>query len=347
MPAAQMPAAQVPVVHALPVYGTAAGAGYVALPPTAVDAVATGATRLIIAWPGFDPPRTAGALAAAIPMTGVPAWRVFLDLPGRSPGGLGSGAILESEAVEAYGAAVIRAVESLPATVAELRRDLAIPDGPIGLAGFSAGAAAALLAVARGTVPVSTAALVAPVVAPSRAARAVEKRAGRDRTWTEPARALADRLDLGSLAGDIAARDVALLFVAGAKDRVVPPSEITALCDALRRSAASLTAAAPADGPPADASPNASGEASGEASGTGCAVESVTLRMGHALVPEPGTEPRPPITEAVRADGVLTEWFRERLAEVRHLPVAEAPAVRVSLAERVKAAAASGAGSDR
>ncbi|MFI0406417.1 hypothetical protein [Actinomadura sp. 3N508] len=275
-----------------PVHGTAAGDAYVALPPTAVDATASGPTRLIVAWPGFDPPRTASALATAIPMTGVPVWRVYLDLPGRSPGGLGSGAILETETIETYCAAVESAVERLPDALADIRRDLGLQDGSeapdgtegsVGLVGFSAGGAAAMLAAARGTVPVSAVALVAPVVAPSRVARAVEKRSGRDRSWTDGATALADRLDLGSLAGELAGRDVATLLIGGAKDRVVPAREITSLRDLLRRHGA---------GP----------------------VESATFRMGHALAAEPGTEARPPITEAVRVDGVLTDWFRDRLA---------------------------------
>ncbi|MFA1541526.1 hypothetical protein [Actinomadura monticuli] len=266
-----------------PVHGTAAGDPYVALPPTAVDATASGPVRLIVAWPGFDPPRTAAALAAAIPMTGVPVWRVFLDLPGRSPGGLGSGAILESEAVEAYCAAVEGAVERLPGALADIRRDLALPDGPVALAGFSAGAAAALLAVLRGEVPVAAAALVTPVVAPGRAARAVEKRSGRDRDWSPHAVALADRLDLGSLAPGMAGRDVPTLLIGGARDRVVPAREISGLRDVLR-----LHGAGP--------------------------VESTTFRMGHALAAEPGTEPRPPITEAVQVDTALTDWFRDRLA---------------------------------
>ncbi|MEO3823198.1 hypothetical protein [Actinomadura sp. B10D3] len=293
-----------------PVHGTASGDAYVALPPTAVDAVMSGPTRLVVAWPGFDPPRTAAALAAAIPMTGVPVWRVYLDLPGRSPGGLGSGAILESESIEAYGAAVRNAAERLPAALDEIRGDLGLPDGPVALAGFSAGAAAALLAVARGAVPVSAAALVAPVVAPSRAARAVEKRSGRDRAWSDRAAALADELDLGSLAAGIAGRDVPTLLISGGKDRVVPPREITALRDELRRHGAS-------------------------------AVEAATFRMGHALAAEPGTEARPPITEAVRVDGVLTDWFRDHLARgpaspsatLEDVPQVHVPQVHVPQAE--------------
>lgn len=275
-----------PVRHQ-PVHGTAAGDPYVALPPTAVDASASGPARLLVAWPGFDPPRTASALAAAIPMTGVPVWRVYLDLPGhasgRAAGGLGSGAILETATIEAYCAAVEGAAERLPAALAHVRRDLGLPDGPVALAGFSAGGAAALLAAARGAVPVTSLALVAPVVSPARAARAVEKRSGRDRAWAAHAAALAERLDLGTVAAALAGRDVATLLLGGAKDRVVPAREITSLRDVLRRHET---------GP----------------------VEAATFRMGHALAAEPGTEARPPITEAVRVDGVLTDWFRDRLA---------------------------------
>lgn len=294
-----------------PVHGTAAGDAYVALPPTAVDASATGPTRLIVAWPGFDPPRTAAALAAAIPMTGVPVWRVYLDLPCDSPGGLESGAILGAEAIETYCAAVEDAVRRLPAALADIRRDLAIPDGPVALAGFSVGGAAALLAAAR-DVPVSTMALVAPVVAPSRVARAVEKRSGRDRTWPDHARRAADRLDLGTLAADLGGRDVPTLLIGGAKDRAVPTTEITALRDALRRH------------------------------GTG-SVEATTFRMGHALAAEPGTDACPPITEAVRVDGVLTDWFRERLAAPQDDPPAPVPAADATATPPPKRDAGDGA----
>ncbi|MBW8482974.1 hypothetical protein [Actinomadura parmotrematis] len=287
-----------PPEAAVAVRGAAAGAAYVALPPTAVDARPAGrpgeATELIAAWPGFDPPRTAAALAAAMPMTGVPAWRVYLDLPAaaRPPAGLGSAAFLETEGVHAYATAVRRAAESLPDVLAALRRDLGLPDGPIGLAGFSAGAAAALLVLAAGDVPVSTAALVAPVVSPGRTARLLEQRAGRERAWTAEAAELAERLDLGTLAPRIAERDTALLLIGGAKDRIVPPAETTALRDTLRRG------------------------------GMG-AVEAATFRMGHALAAEPGTEARPPITEAVRVDGVLSDWFRERIADLDAPPAGE------------------------
>src|SRR5262249_43590819 len=47
---------------------------------------------LIVAWHLNDPPRSAAAMASALPLAEVPAWRVYLDLPmhGRRqlPGGL-------------------------------------------------------------------------------------------------------------------------------------------------------------------------------------------------------------------------------------------------------------------
>ncbi|QKG24026.1 LPXTG-motif cell wall anchor domain-containing protein [Actinomadura verrucosospora] len=157
----------------------------------------------------------------------------------------------------------------------------------------------------------SAAAAVAPVVAPARAARAVERRAGRDRAWSGPAQELADRLDLGALAGDIAARDVPLLLVGGGRDRVVPAGEVTAFRDVLQRRGAG-------------------------------AVETATFRMGHALAAEPGTEPRPPITDAVRVDGLLTDWFRERLADVRAEPDQDAVPADAVPADAVPADAVPG-----
>jgi predicted esterase len=270
-----------------PLSGSAAGASYLALPPTAVDARPAGPTRLILAWAGFAPPRTASALAAAMPMTGVPTWRVYLELPGDPPApeGAGSAALLDTSGMEAYGTAVERAVDDLPAALEEIRRDLDIEEGPVGLAGFSFGASAALLALARDTVTVSAAALVTPVVSPVRAAESLERRTGRERDWTDAANALAERLDLTAHASEIASRDTDVLLIAGARDRMVPAAEINQLRTLLREHGAR-------------------------------AAEAVTFRMGHALASEPGTTAEPPTTEAVRVDGVINDWFRDRLAKV-------------------------------
>jgi hypothetical protein len=57
-----------------------AGVPYVALPAAGLKADREPAP-LIIAWHLNDPPRSAAAMAAALPLAGVAAWRVYLDLP--------------------------------------------------------------------------------------------------------------------------------------------------------------------------------------------------------------------------------------------------------------------------
>src|SRR5215218_11085053 len=59
-----------------PITGTAAGVPFTALPP-ADD----GPAPLIVTWHMLDAPRSDAAFAAALPMSGVPAWRVHLGMP--------------------------------------------------------------------------------------------------------------------------------------------------------------------------------------------------------------------------------------------------------------------------
>jgi hypothetical protein len=74
-----------------PVSGVAAGVPYVVLPPAGRQDGREPAP-LIVAWHLNDPPRSAAAMASALSLVAVPAWRVYLDLPmhGRRqlPGGL-------------------------------------------------------------------------------------------------------------------------------------------------------------------------------------------------------------------------------------------------------------------
>lgn len=176
---------------ARPRTGTAAGVPYVALPPTAADADPDGMPPLILAWPGRRPPRTETALAAAVPMTGIPGWRIYAGLPDGADGA-DDAAVTELAASQA------------PALVAEVRADLGLADGPIGLAGFSLGATVALHVIARREVPVTAAALIAPLSVAGLAAPAV------------------------------AAGGAALLLAGGGNDDAVPPSELAALRDQLR-----------------------------------------------------------------------------------------------------------------
>jgi len=274
---------------AAPLIGTAAGVPYFALPPTAVDSVGDGPVPLIIGWHGFDPPRTQRACAAALSLTGVPAWRVFLGLPmfgDRLPAGGLDELRVRDYLVDLLVPIAEQAVHELPTVVDALRGLLdGVDDGPIGLLGLAEGGTAALLALAEGVVPVSAAALVGPVAVPARAVAALERRFGAPYRWTTAGRELADLLDFTLRAAEIARDDPAILLVAGQDDDLVTPADTALLRDALAVCEAER-------------------------------VEYATFRMGHALMPEPGLDPAPPTAEAVSVDAALTDWFRHRLTAV-------------------------------
>src|SRR5947207_149345 len=108
------------------VSGVAGGVPYVALPPAGRR---EGRVRapLLIAWHLNDPPRSAAAMASALPLAGVPAWRVYLDLPmhGRRQlaGGLEEFMRLgyEDAVLKAFEPQVTQAVQEFPAVLTELR----------------------------------------------------------------------------------------------------------------------------------------------------------------------------------------------------------------------------------
>lgn len=254
-----------------PCSGSVGGVPFVALPPTAVDAPPR--DGLIVCWHAFEPPRTEAAMAAALPMTGVPVWRVYLGL--RLPD------LTERDYLQTLGAVVERAAAGLPEAVAGLRGLLGLPDGDVALAGHGEGAMVALLALAERRTPVTAAALVAPMARPARTVEARERRLG-PYPWTPRTRAIAERLDLAARAAEIAEADPRLLLVGGASDLLVPAEQVQELRELLV--GAGVTS-----------------------------VEAATFRMGHALAAEPGLEPRPPLAAAVSVDAALTDWFLRHL----------------------------------
>src|SRR5690606_13993047 len=56
--------------------GVAAGVPYLLLPP----ALGRGGAPIVIGWHLLDPPRTEAAFAAALPLDGLDAWRLYLGL---------------------------------------------------------------------------------------------------------------------------------------------------------------------------------------------------------------------------------------------------------------------------
>ena len=288
-----------------PLTGVAAGVPYVALRP------ARGRRRapLVVAWHQLGPPRTGRAMAAALPLARLAAWRVYLGLPmtgARAPAsGQKEFARLGAQDVagEPAGAVVEQAFAEFPAAVTALRSKLPLDDGPIGLLGEGAGAAVALLALAESEVPVRAAALVSPAVQPQQVVAISRQRgnpggrwiraarAGAGRSWsTGAARAGAGRLDFAARASEIAGRDPqpAVLLVTGA-----------------------------------DAGDGASGPAerlwhtlAGRYRAPGrVALVIMPGLAAHSLAGGPGIGPAPQTPGAVRADAVITSWLARHLTD--------------------------------
>jgi dienelactone hydrolase len=265
--------------------GTVGGVPYVALPPPRDGDGAP----LVVAWHMMDPPWTEAAMAAALPLAGVPAWRVYLGLPmfgARTPAGgfeevtrLGA----EDFPLKLFGPVVEQAAAEAPAAIEDLRRDLGVGEGPIGLVGGSMGSAVALLLLAEGALPVSAAAVVSPVsqLAP------VVGYFDSAYPWTEESRAVAERFDFVARAAEIARADSqpGILLVAGERDAAEFREPAAAFRDALL----------------------------GQYADPG-RVSLVTVpEMAHAIAKAPGLAPAPQTPDARRVDAAVTKWFRLHL----------------------------------
>lgn len=288
-----------------PLIGVAAGVPYVALRP------ARGRRApLVVAWHQLDPPRTGQAMAAALPLARLAAWRVYLGLPitgARTPAsGQNEFARLGAQDVagEPAGAVVEQAFAEFPAAVTALRRKLPLDDGPIGLLGEGVGAAVALLALAESEVPVRAAALVSPAVQPQQVVATTRRRdnlcgrwtrvaarAGAGRSWSTGAtRAGAGRLDFAARASEIAGRDPqpAVLLVTGADagDGASESAERLwhTLADRYRVPGRVALVIMP-----------------------GLAA--------HSLAGGPGIDPAPQTPGEARADAVITSWLARHLTD--------------------------------
>jgi alpha-beta hydrolase superfamily lysophospholipase len=272
--------------------GVAAEVPYVALPPAGWRDRGQPAP-LILAWHLNDPPRSAAAMASALPLAGVAAWRVYLDLPmhGRRqlPGGLDEFMQLgyQDAVLKVFEPQVTQAVDEFPAVLAELRARLPVADGPIGLVGASIGTLPAQLVIADGATKVSAAALISPVIQLAEVVGANERRFNVSYPWSDASRQVAARLDFVARAHEIAARkpQPALLLITGAEDDPAFPqqsqrllAELREQYDAQRLSHTSIPG------------------------------------MKHAFAEEPGIEPAPPTTQAQHVDAAVTEWLQRRLA---------------------------------
>lgn len=245
---------------------------------------------MIVTWHMLDAPRTDAAFAAALPMIGVPAWRVHLGMPmcgARMADGRVDAAIelARKDALMAFLAPFVRqAADEFPAALAALRDQLPVDDEPIGVLGGSLGGAVALETLTAGRTPIKAVALVNPAVRIRSAVGLVEDLAGQAYRWTAESRKTADELDFVARAGDLTAQPP-LLLVSGERDHPELRTDAAALVQALRERYAHPDE-----------------------------VELITVPdLAHPLADEPGLKPAPQLPVAKVVDGILTRWFLRQL----------------------------------
>lgn len=273
--------------------GVASGVPYVALAPEGEPDRETRATPLVVVWHLADPPRTETAMAAALPLAGLEAWRVYLGLPlhgSRMPdGGLDAYFRLgyEDAVLKVFDPVCRQAVEEFPAALAALRDQLPLGDGPLGLVGGSIGALVALSVLTEIDLPVRAMALASPAIRLASVVAANERRFSVTYPWTEQSRAAADRLDFVASADQIARRDAAVQLIVGALDDEGFRTPAEQLWQALSRHAPERTAL------------------------------TTIPEMGHLLAEEPGLDPAPQTPHAQRVDAEMTGWFQRHLTSAR------------------------------
>lgn len=208
-----------------PVVGTAGGVPFLAVPPPVPHLAAP----VVVAWHLMDPPRTEAAFAAALPLRGLNAWRIYLGLPmcgARLPAG-GADELMrlgyEDAVLNLQGPIATQAAQEFPAALDELRDRLDLADQPLGLVGGSMGAAVAQLVLVEAApatgLAVHAAVLVSPLTRLRPAVDALGRRFGVQYPWGPASLDVARRLDFAARATEFAhAGGPAVRLVVGAAD---------------------------------------------------------------------------------------------------------------------------------
>ncbi|MEP6478364.1 MAG: hypothetical protein ABJB03_03150 [Rhodoglobus sp.] len=267
-----------------PITGTTSnGVPFLAIPPTSDLAAAP----IVVLWHLMDPPRSEAAFAAALPLAGLDAWKLYLGLPGfgpRAPEG-GMDEIMANLMKDApglvHGPTHVQAADEFPGAFADLRGRLDLgADAPVGLVGGSMGSAVAAEVLARGTSGARTAVFVSPMLDLRTMIDAVAPTFG-GYEWTEAGTEAAKRLDYVTRADEVASAGASIRIVVGADDAPF-----------MAEPAKHVAAAIGAD-------------------------LQVVPGMEHALAEEPGIEPAPQTAVARRVDPLVVEWLRAGLGNQR------------------------------
>ncbi|MEJ2871687.1 alpha/beta hydrolase [Actinomycetospora sp. OC33-EN08] len=260
---------------------SAAGVPHVLVPPSSGRPDAP----LVIAWHLMDAPRTEQAFAAALPLDGLDAWKLYPGLPlsgARFPGeDAFMGAMFAEPVLNGHGAINAGALAELPGLLDEVRTEHGIADGPVAVVGGSAGAGIGGGAVVEKLVDARAAVLISPLVQLRPVVDLLARQFGMDYRWTPESEAVADRMDLVWRAHEFGATPVRCI-VGGDDDLDAFLYPSGRLRDMLRE-----------QGNRADLR--------------------VVNDMGHALAEEPGVDPAPQTAAAREVDALTVEFLAQCL----------------------------------
>jgi pimeloyl-ACP methyl ester carboxylesterase len=194
----------------------------------------------ILLWHGFGPPASERALMEALPLDDVPAIKIYLGLPqfGLREAADDRESMVRRQSEDlgrlVFEPVVVGAAQELPSVIAALQELQCLrAQDKVGLFGFSAGGAAALIALAEGKARVGTAVIVNASTGLTASVQAYERATKKRYIWSDYTRQLAHRTDAIERAADIARDRPAVLIVHGTDDVMLPAQDAIALRDAL------------------------------------------------------------------------------------------------------------------
>jgi dienelactone hydrolase len=197
----------------------------------------------ILLWHGLGSPGSESELANALPLDDVPAVKVYLGLPllgARAPSKDEQSLAqrqAEDYALRIFEPIVVGAAHELPAVLVELKQLHCLGEHKrVGLFGFSAGGAAALVALTDTRTPVGATVVVNAPTSLSVAVDGLERATKHPYSWSDASRRLAQQVDAIGHAVEIASGGPprALLLFQGADDAVIAPNGAVSLEEALR-----------------------------------------------------------------------------------------------------------------
>jgi predicted esterase len=184
-------------------------------------------TRLVVLYHGFGPPQNPRALAEVLRLEKMDAVLAFVNLPmvaDRMPAG-GRDELLRVQKEDFVNGFFFRSISGAAAELQQIVKELnatyRFSDKGIGLFGFSAGGAAALLALIESDVPITAAVIVNAPMSVMQNVENWQRTLKRQFKWDDASRKAASRYDVELQADKIAERKVlpALLIVQGDADK--------------------------------------------------------------------------------------------------------------------------------